>query len=96
MKKDSERSLKEVLEEWMKQFYMRQGNNEWLIKDAWPRLFGPTIARHTTLLRLSKRTLYVVVDSVPLRQELHIAREKIRTTLNAEIKDNFLEELVIR
>lgn len=96
MKKASEQSLKEVLEEWMKQFRMRQGNTDWRIREAWPRLFGQMIQRHTIELRLSKRTLYVVVDSAPLRQELHIAREKIKTTLNEELGDSFLEEVVIR
>ncbi len=96
MKKASEQSLKDVLEEWMKQFRMRQGNTDWRIREAWPRLFGPMIQRHTIELRLSKRTLYVVVDSAPLRQELHIAREKIKTTLNEELGDSFLQEVVIR
>ncbi|MBV6428080.1 MAG: hypothetical protein KIPDCIKN_02605 [Haliscomenobacter sp.] len=96
MKKESERPIKDVLLELMRMYRLKQGNNEWRIKEAWPRLFGEMIHRHTKDLRLSRRTLYVRVDSAPLRQELVMAKEKIRKTLNEELQENFLEEVVIR
>ena len=95
MQKNSEKSLKEVLSELMKTYRLRKGNNEWVIKEAWPRLFGEMINRHTVQLRLSGRRLYIKVDSSPLRHELMMGREKIRKMLNEEIGDNFLEEVIL-
>jgi hypothetical protein len=95
MKKNNEQTLKDVLGELMKTYRLRQGNNEWAIKEAWPRLFGDMINRHTTQLRLSKRKLYVKVDSAPLKQELSMGREKIRRILNEELGDDFLEEIIL-
>ncbi len=95
MKKTNEQPLKAVLAELMKTYRLRKGNNEWVIKEAWPRLFGPSIHRHTTQLRLSGRRLYVQVDSSPLRHELMMGREKIRKMLNEEIGDEFLEEVIL-
>ena len=96
MQKNSEKSLKEVLSELMRTYRLRKGNNEWIIKEAWPRLFGEMINRHTVQLRLSGRCLYLQVDSSPLRQELMMGREKIRKMLNEEIGDNFLQEIILR
>ncbi len=95
MQKNSEKSLKDVLSELMKTYRLRKGNNEWVIKEAWPRLFGEMINRHTVQLRLSGRRLYIKVDSSPLRHELMMGREKIRKMLNEEIGDNFLEEVIL-
>ena len=95
MQKNSEKSLKDVLSELMKTYRLRKGNNEWVIKEAWPRLFGEMINRHTVQLRLSGRRLYIKVDSSPLRHELMMGREKIRKMLNEEIGDTFLEEVIL-
>ena len=81
MQRNSEKSLKDVLSELMKTYRLRKGNNEWVIKEAWPRLFGEMINRHTVQLRLSGRRLYIKVDSSPLRHELMMGREKIRKML---------------
>ena len=95
MRKTGEQPLKIILKELMKTYRLQKGNNEWVIKEAWPRLFGEMINRHTVQLRLSGRRLYIKVDSSPLRQELMMGREKIRKILNEEIGENFLEEVVL-
>jgi len=95
MRKTGEQPLKTILKELMKTYRLQKGNNEWVIKEAWPRLFGDIINRHTVQLRLSGRRLYIKVDSSPLRQELMMGREKIRKILNEEIGENFLEEVVL-
>ncbi len=79
----------------MKTYRLQKGNNEWVIKEAWPRIFGEMINRHTVQLRLSGRTLYVRVNSSPLRHELLIGRETIRKRLNEELGDDFLREIVL-
>lgn len=95
MKKTSELPLKVLLAELMKTYRLQKGNNEWVIKEAWPRIFGEMINRHTVQLRVSGRTLYIKVNSSPLRHELLIGREKIKKLLNEELGEDFLQEIVL-
>jgi predicted nucleic acid-binding Zn ribbon protein len=54
------------------------------------------IAKHTVQLRINKKVLYVEVDSAALRNELTYAREKLKKALNRKVKDNVIDEVVIR
>jgi predicted nucleic acid-binding Zn ribbon protein len=92
----SEKTLKEALLELMNQYRMKQGISEAMIKAAWARTMGPVILRHTKQLRVSRKSLYIVVDSPALRQDLFYGREKIRTMMNEELGEEYLEEVVIK
>lgn len=96
MSQSNERTLKDVLTELMNQYRLKQGINDSKIKAAWERMMGPTIIKHTAQIRLVRRTLYLVIDSAALKQELFYGREKIRTMLNEELGEAFLEEVVVR
>lgn len=96
MRKNNEQSLKEVLLELLQQYRLKQGVTEWRIREVWERTMGPVINRHTKEIRLSRRRLYVRVDSSPLRSELSYGREKIRKLLNEDLGESYLEEVIIR
>lgn len=96
MKHESEQSLKEVLSEWLKEYQMKHGNHLSMVRQLWPSLFNPLIQRHTKELRLSKRTLYVVVDSAVVRQEMHLARAQIRMRINEALGEEYVQEVIIR
>jgi RecA/RadA recombinase len=96
MSQSNERTLKDVLTELMNQYRLKQGINESKINAAWERIMGPTIIKHTAQIRLVRRTLYLVIDSAALKQELFYGREKIRTMLNEELGEAFLEEVVVK
>jgi predicted nucleic acid-binding Zn ribbon protein len=96
MSQSNERTLKDVLTELMNQYRLKQGISESKINAAWQRMMGPTIIKHTVQIRLVKRTLYILIDSPSLKQELFYGREKIKTMLNEELGETFLEEVVIK
>jgi hypothetical protein len=66
------------------------------IKEIWKTVMGDIVARHTSNLRLREKTLFVSLDSAPLRSELAYAREKIRQMLNHELGGDYLQEVVIQ
>ena len=96
MSKYDEKTLKEALLEMVNQFRLKQGISEARIKAAWSTMMGPSIAQHTTQVRVIRRKLYLLIDSPSLRQELFYGREKIRKMLNEDLGEEYLEEVVIR
>ncbi|MEL6635534.1 MAG: DUF721 domain-containing protein [Bacteroidota bacterium] len=96
MKKHNDQSLKEVLQALTAQRQLRGKLKLTQLRRAWPRLMGPTISGYTTDLSLRQQTLYIHLNSAPLRQELNLGREKIRHLLNEELGEEFLREVVIR
>jgi predicted nucleic acid-binding Zn ribbon protein len=85
MKRSNQQSLKEALESLVDSFGLRAKLDEQAIREGWEKLAGAMIARHTTDLKLRKDTLYVKVDSAPLRHELGFMRSALVELINREL-----------
>lgn len=90
------KSLKEVLLDLTNHYRFKEGISQVRVKSAWHDCLGPLVGRHTLQLRLIRRNLFVVVDSAPLKQELHYQRETIVAKLNEKLGDDYLDEIVVR
>ena len=66
------------------------------LRSIWAREMGPMINKHTTEVSFRSGTLYVHVNSAPLRQELMFSRVALRERLNAQLSDPVVQEIVIR
>ncbi len=66
------------------------------VRAIWQRLMGKSLGNYISKVRVREGVLYVTVLSSPLRQELTIAREKIRERLNEEMGEPYVREVVIR
>lgn len=60
----------------------------------WEKIMGPVIASRTTRAYVSNGTLYVEIDSAPLRNELLLAKQKIVLNINREMKAEIIKEMV--
>ena len=58
--------------------------------NSWESMMGKPIAKRTEKLFIKERTLFVKLNSAPLRQELTIAKDKVL----AIVHQNFGTELV--
>jgi len=94
--KPSEQPLAEVLEELMNHYRMKNGISLARIKAAYAHMMGPVITRHTREIRLIQRKLYLYIESPALRQELSYGRDKIRRMVNEELREDYLEEVIIK
>ncbi|MBC6992652.1 DUF721 domain-containing protein [Neolewinella lacunae] len=63
---------------------------------VWEKFFGKHVADNTRDLMVRNRKLYVYVSNAPLRNQLLMVREGIRTRLNEEFGEEYLEEVVIK
>jgi predicted nucleic acid-binding Zn ribbon protein len=63
---------------------------------SWDKVVGTMIARHTIKMWVSRRKLFVEVDSAALRQELVYSREKIKKSLNKLAGEDLIDEVIFR
>ena len=95
-RKADEQPLKEVLQQMLEVYKLRGKLNQSRVKSLWVSLLGPSIAKHTTELKIYRQKLYVQIDSAALRQELYLGREKICKMMNKELGEDYLKEVIIR
>jgi len=92
----NEQTLGEVVKALIEMYRMEGKLKEASLINAWESVVGDMIAKHTVQLRINKKVLYVEVDSAALRNELTYAREKLKKALNRKVKDNVIDEVVVR
>ena len=66
------------------------------VKMVWEPFFGKHVADHTRDFLVRNRKLYVYVTNAPLRNQLTMVREGIRTRLNEEFGEGYFLEVVIK
>jgi predicted nucleic acid-binding Zn ribbon protein len=96
MKKTNDLPIGDVLKQMVKAFRMEDNLNRVKIENYWEQEMGEAIAKHTRDLRLRNKILYITIDSAPLRQELHIGREKIKKILNEAIGEEYISDVVVQ
>jgi predicted nucleic acid-binding Zn ribbon protein len=88
-------TLKEALDNMVKDLKLKHGIDEVRIREEWVRLMGAPISKYTREISLRKGKLYVKVESAPLKQELSFSRDKIRELFNKELGEEIIHEVVI-
>lgn len=96
MRKATDQLFGKAFQDWLKEARMEEKFRSVSLLEAWPKLMGPMIAKHTTRLQIIEGVLYLSVDSAPLRQELIQGRDKIRQLLNQEAGADMIKEVVVR
>lgn len=90
MRGNSENTLKEVIDKLIKTYRLSDKLNEVNLNDAWHKIAGEMISRHTCKIYFSNHKLFVEVDSPVIRQELAMEKTSIIEKLN-----NYFSEPVV-
>jgi predicted nucleic acid-binding Zn ribbon protein len=86
--------MKEAIETFLKSFDLKKQFNETYLVAFWEKIMGKYIASRTREIYVQNRTLYLKIESGPLRQELFMARKKMIDMLNQEAGDKVVDEVV--
>lgn len=89
-------TLKEAIKNLLETYNLKTRLNEVKLLGSWEKVMGAVIAKHTKEIFIVKGKLFVKVDSAPLREELHYAREKMIKMLNDEIGANVINEIILK
>ena len=90
----AELSLKEAIEKLLHTYKLKSKVQEAHLVNAWERIMGKLIERHTRDLYIKNKKLYVKLDSAVVRQELSYARSKVLERVNEELGAGVVEEVV--
>lgn len=88
--------LRKVLQQVTAQRNLSKGLNEVKVKLAWEKTVGKHVMQYTTDIKLRGKTLYVYLNSAPLREELNYGKEKILKHLNDALGFNGVQKIILR
>ena len=96
MKRRNDLSLGEAIRLMLREYQLDGRLKDFQVRAIWQRLMEKELGNYISEVRVREGVLYVKVLSSPLRQELTIAREKIRERLNEEMGEPYVRKVVIR
>lgn len=86
--------LKEAIEAMLKTFHIDKKYYETQVIKNWEVIMGKPIAQRTTKLFINKGTLYVTLNSAPLKQELALSKKKMIKMLNETVPEPVISDIV--
>ena len=95
MTRNNQQTLGEAISEMLRVFGLQQKLDETKLIASWEKVMGKTIAKHTTRLYISKKKLFIHLNSSAARQTLSFEKDKIISLMNAEAGKQVIEEVVL-
>ena len=96
MRKSSESSLKEAIDQLLDHYKLRDRLNEVRLKAAWEKQMGDAICNRTSGLKLKNDILIVNISSAPLRTELTFQKKQLIEMMNKELEGDFIHDIIFR
>lgn len=91
-----EKGIKDVLDAMYKKYRMTQKMDEIRLVNAWEKIVGPLISKHTTSVKMLNKTLYVSFDSAPLKNEMMYRRQNLIDAINTELGAGVVEKVFVK
>ena len=95
-RENTDKPIAEIIRAWMGEYRHEGKFDQSRLRTVWNQKMGTSIAKYTRNLVLVKGTLYLSIDSAPLRDQLSFQKEQIRTMLNREIGKDAVKQVVVR
>jgi hypothetical protein len=95
MRKSNENSLKEVIDQLLDTYRLRDRINEVRVRNSWDSLMGSAISKRTNDIRLASGVLTIKISSAPLKEEMMFQREKILQEMNHLLQGDYIKEVKI-
>jgi predicted nucleic acid-binding Zn ribbon protein len=96
MRKREAQTLSDILGESLRNLKIDGKINETRVLAAWPTVVGPLLASHTLGTNISRRVLYVRMDTPILRSELQMMRQNLLERLNQTAGAETIKDIVFR
>ena len=96
MRRSESQSIKSALSEFLKKNRLEKKWNEYEVIQKWNALLGPMVANRTTDVVVRNMVLYVTLNSSALRQELLMSKSKIVESLNQEMEQEVIKNIVFK
>lgn len=91
-----QQKIDDLLKSFVKENKLEKGLDQVNVEAAWRDLMGNGVNNYTNSVKLHKDTLYVVLSSSVLREELSYGKDKIIKILNEGLKKELIAKLILR
>lgn len=89
-------SLGDLLGDVIARYRLQHVLDEVRVPEYWTQIVGPRLARVAVVRSFENGILRVHVSSAVWRQELVLRRDELRTSLNARIGRDVVQEIIVR
>ena len=96
IRKSNEESLKEVIDQLIDTYRLRDKLNQVKLIRSWDKIMGEGISKRTEKIQFRNDTHFIYLNSAPLKEELNYGREKIVKLMNEELGGDYIKEVIIR
>ncbi len=96
MRKKNTESIRDVIEQYLKQKRLDKPLFEKKIIDAWPKVLGHSISNYTSKIYIKNKKLYVTLTSSVLRHDLFLSKKNIVKSLNNEVGTEVIDDIIFR
>ncbi|MEX2593519.1 MAG: DUF721 domain-containing protein [Anditalea sp.] len=86
--------LKEVFEELLQAYKLKDRFNERKVISAWGEMMGNTVSKRTSELSVRDKKLYVKLSSGPVKKELMMNKSKVLQLIADKFGNNTIEDIV--
>ncbi len=93
MDKHNTSSFSSALKQFLKSENLEKAWDEKKLIHSWKKIMGNVVASRTSKIRIDKGTMFVYLDSAPLKQELTNNKEKVLERLEEEIGYKLVSEV---
>jgi predicted nucleic acid-binding Zn ribbon protein len=94
MERSRVQTLKEVIEQYLKETPLHRKFQERHLMECWYELLGKTVTKNTKKLYIRKDILYVQLTSSVLRNELFMMKGDIISKLNERVGEQIITGIV--
>jgi hypothetical protein len=92
----NESSIGDVLKAFIETNKLQAGMDKIDVQQAWKNLMGNGVNSYTKEVVLKGSTLYVVLTSAVLREELSYGKQKIIKMINEELGKEVIKDVILR
>jgi len=96
MNRHNDKDIKELVSNFIDAFNLRPKYIEYQVRSFWKEEMSPMINRYTTDINIKNQILYIKVSSAPVKHDLFIQREQIKTLINKIMGEPYIKDVVIR
>ncbi len=95
-KRKQPRMIKDLLDEFIRDYPNRVALKRGMILAIWPELIGKAIREQVRDLKFQGNRLVVYVPDPSWRHEIHVQRKKIADQLNDAVKEDIIRDIMIK
>lgn len=96
MRRKETQSLSDILKEYTKSANLDTRLQETRLIENWGKMLGPVIEQSTNKIFISRRVLFVYIESPIVRHELFMMRTRLLEALNQSVGENVIDTIVFR